>query len=180
MSSLCRCGKHFVVPFFLTGLEFFAFSILFRRLFNRGRPPFRGISPCFSTTRQIPKNSFVHEYFFVFSHRRAGFLHRLFHNLWKTFGESFRSLSYLSAKAGQPTTFPRQINDISRFFTCHTDKLTDFFRNFVDFSLIFAPRHEFSAFPHEFSTECGKSCGKPFGNFFRQDPKTPYRAMEIP
>lgn len=98
----------------------------------------------------------------------------------KLSGRVFGACHTCPQRAGQPTTFPRQINDISRFFTCHTDKLTDFFRNFVDFSLIFAPRHEFSAFPHEFSTECGKSCGKPFGNFFRQDSKTPYRATEIP
>ena len=72
---------------------------------------------------------------------------------------SFRACHTCPRNVGQPTTFPRQIHDIFRFFTCHTDKVTYFFHFFREFSLIFSPRNEFSAFPHEFSTACGKSCG---------------------
>ena len=74
---------------------------------------------------------------------------------------------------GQAATFGRQIDDICEKQSCHTDKMTpkrgfsvDFFRFFTDF-------FGFSAFPHEFSTECGKTCGKSSSDRIRQILKSP-------
>lgn len=61
---------------------------------------------------------------------------------------------------GQATTFQRQNHDIFSFSTCHTDKMPRKQGILPYFFHFFTGKIGFLAFPHEFSTVCGKTCGK--------------------
>ena len=71
-------------------------------------------------------------------------------------------------ESGQATTFQRQINDIYQFSFCHTDKMLFEIENFSDFFLKFTTFPYFFSLSAEFSTECGKTCGKSFSTNFEK------------
>ena len=74
---------------------------------------------------------------------------------------------------GQAATFGRQIDDICEKQSCHTDKMTPKQGFSRDFFRFFTEKHGLFPFPHEFSTECGKTCGKAIDYSFRQISKSP-------
>ena len=96
MSYLCRCGNLLSYPKSLREQGKRHFSRQYRWLFNRTGPLYGVFSIEFSTACEKHENFLAWEYFFVFSTKRTEFIHRLFHNLWKTFVPSPGGLSYLS------------------------------------------------------------------------------------
>ena len=72
------------------------FSRGFHPLFNRIYRLSARFSAGFSTPCREWENSLLQEHFFSFSTKGSEFIHRLFHNLWKTFLKEDAGLSYLS------------------------------------------------------------------------------------
>ena len=134
---------------------------------------FIGFSPVFPQPADIGKIPLRENTFSVFPTKRRDFSTDFSTTCGKLFREASEACHTCPYFCGQATTFQRQTNDILFFSTCHTDKMAGFSQFFVDFSFIFAPKSGFCGFPHEFSTECGKSCGKPHADNFRQNSKTP-------
>ena len=67
---------------------------------------------------------------------------------------------------GQPMTFQRHFNEIYGIFPCHTNKMRFKRSFFMEFLRKILPSRPFpSSFP--------QSVGKPVGNIFRQDSKSP-------
>ena len=136
------------------------FSRIFRCFFHRIQQRFQNLSTLFSTDCRIWKFLLNINTFFIFSTSRRIFSTDFSTTCGKLFSIALRVLSYPSEISWTSNDISATIRRHLFFLPCHWDKILFFFQISKQFHLFSVLYFRHFIFLHEFSTECGKACGK--------------------
>ena len=159
MSLFCRCGNLLSSLFPVQRRKISTFEGDFDNFSTgslKGKPT---TFPDFPHPRLLRKIPLLYQTFFLYPLYGSNLSTDFSTTCGKLFSKVLGICHTRPFSQGQPMTFVRQMNVIFCLLICHTDKLPCNSHILRDFYQIFTENFVVLNFPHEFSTECGKTCG---------------------